>query len=68
MPVVRVLELVGQSPRGWQEAAMEAVREASSRNPNISGVEVINWTANVKNGEIVEYRANVKVVYLDEAR
>jgi len=68
MPVVKVLELVGQSHKDWNDAANQAVREAASKVPNISGVEVLNWTANVKNGEIVEYKANVKVAYLDEMK
>lgn len=66
MPVVKVLELVGQSRRDWQDAAQQAVMEASKKVPNISGVEVLNWTANVKDGQIVEYKANVKVAYLDQ--
>ena len=33
---------------------------------NMVGVEVLNWTANVKDGSIAEYRANVKVAYLDD--
>ncbi len=68
MPVVRVLELVGQSHKDWNDAANQAVREASSKVSNISGVEVLNWTANVKDGNIVEYKANVKVAYLDQGQ
>ncbi len=68
MPVVKVLELVGQSHKDWSDAAGQAVREAASMVPTISGVEVLNWTANVKNGSIVEYKANVKVAYLDEGK
>ena len=30
---------------------------------HISGVEVLNLTANVENGKIVEYKANVKVAF-----
>lgn len=66
MPVVKVLELVGQSKQDWQDAAQQAVMEASRKVPNISGVEVLNWTANVRDGHIVEYKANVKVVYVDQ--
>ncbi|HOP71388.1 MAG TPA: dodecin domain-containing protein [Bacillota bacterium] len=29
---------------------------------------MLNWTANVENGQIVKYKANVKVAYLDDAR
>ncbi len=66
MPVVKVLELVGQSQRDWQDAVSQAVSEAARRVGNVSGVEVVNWTANVKDGCITEYKANVKVAYLDQ--
>ncbi|MEW6521956.1 MAG: dodecin family protein [Bacillota bacterium] len=65
MPTVRVLELVGESATNWQDAAASAVAEASRTVKNISGVEVLNWTANVKNGQIVQYKANVKVAYVE---
>ncbi len=63
MSLVRVLELVGESKKDWQDAAQNAVEEAARTVHNISGVEVVNWTANVKEGRIVEYKANVKVAY-----
>ncbi len=65
MPVVRVLELVGESREDWQDAVQSAVREASRTVKNISGVEVANWTAQVQSGQIVEYKANVKVAFTE---
>ncbi|MGB9867066.1 MAG: dodecin family protein [Bacillota bacterium] len=66
MAVVKVLELVGTSHKDWQDAANNAVEEASRMVKSIKGAEVINWTANVSDGRITEYRANVKVAYVDE--
>lgn len=66
MPVVKVLELVGQSTDGWQEAASNAINEASRTVENIVSAEIVNWTANVSGGAITEYRANVKVAYLGD--
>jgi len=63
MSLVRVLELVGESKKDWQDAAQNAVEEAARTVHNITGVEVVNWTANVSEGRIVEYKANVKVAY-----
>ena len=64
MSVIKVIELVGQSSEGWEEAVSEAVREASKTIRNISGVEVLNWTGNVdENGEVVAYRANVQIAF-----
>ena len=65
MPVIKVLELVGESKEDWQDAVQSAVREASKTVRNISGVEVANWTAQVQSGQIVEYKANVKVAFTE---
>lgn len=62
---VRVAEFVGQSSRSWQDAIEEAVSQASKRYKNISGVEVINWTANCQGDRIVEYKADVKIAYTE---
>lgn len=63
MSVVKVIELVGESRQDWQDAVGNAVAEASRTIDRISGVEVSNWTANVDNGRITEYKANVKVAF-----
>lgn len=63
MAVVKVLELVGESPKNWQDAVQNAVGEASRSINHITGVEVENWTAHIENGKIVEYKANVKVAF-----
>ncbi|NLN27688.1 MAG: dodecin domain-containing protein [Firmicutes bacterium] len=63
MAVVKVVELVGDSRQSWEDAVKEAVRQAAKTVRNITGVEVLNWTGNVENGEVVEYKANVKVAF-----
>jgi flavin-binding protein dodecin len=65
--VAKVIELVGESPRSWQEAVESAVREASKTVHNITGVEVTNWTANVSQGKIQEYKVDVKVAFAVDA-
>lgn len=69
MTVVKVLELVGESPNSWDEAVQNAVAEAARTIDNITGVEVANWTANVQDGRLTEYKANVKVAFaVDNSR
>ncbi len=65
---VKVVELVGESPTSWKDAVRSAVREASKTINNITGVEVMNLTANVQNGDVVEYKANVKIAYADDEK
>ncbi len=68
MSVVKVLELVGESKTSWEDAAKNAVFEAARTVHGITGVEVYNWTANVEGGQVVEYKANVKVAFQVENR
>lgn len=63
---VKVVELVGESKVGWKDAVSSAINEAAKDIPNITGVEIYNLTANVENGRITEYKANVKVAYASQ--
>lgn len=62
---VKVAEFVGESRKSWQEAIENAVTEASGTLNNITGVEVYNWTADCKENKIVEYKANIKIAYVE---
>jgi flavin-binding protein dodecin len=66
--VVKVLELVGDSTESWQAAANNAVKEAAKTVRNITGVEIANMTAEVQDGKISEYKANVKVAFLVDGK
>ena len=66
MTVVKIIELVGSSPNGWNEAAQNAVTEAAKTVKNIKGVHVKRCTAKVKNNKIVEYNADVKIAFIVE--
>ncbi|HHX87856.1 MAG TPA: dodecin domain-containing protein [Firmicutes bacterium] len=62
MPTVaKVIELVGESEISWDDAMRRAVQEASKTLDNITGVEVVNFTANLDGGEILEYKVNLKL-------
>ena len=66
MTVVKIIELIGSSPNGWNEAAQNAVAEAAKTVKNIKGVHVKRCTAKVKNDKIVEYNADVKIAFIVE--
>jgi flavin-binding protein dodecin len=63
MGVVKVIELVGTSPHNWTDAVDNAVMEASKTLDDVLGVEVTNFTANIDNGHIAEYKADVKIAF-----
>src|SRR5829696_1302937 len=61
MGVIIIREMVGRSPNSWSDAARRAVETASKTVRNIQTVEVVKSTAEVRDGEIVEYRVEVKI-------
>jgi flavin-binding protein dodecin len=67
MAVARVTEVVASSKKGWVEAATEGFKRASKTLHNITGFEIVKQTAHVENGEIVEFRVTMKLIFvLDE--
>jgi flavin-binding protein dodecin len=59
--VIIIREMVGTSPRSWSDAARQAVTTASRTVRNIRTVEVVKSSAAVENGQIVEYRVELKI-------
>jgi len=59
--VIIIREMVGTSPRSWSDAARQAVATASKTVRNIQTVDVVRSWAIVEDGEIVEYRVEVKI-------
>lgn len=63
MPIGKIIEIVASSKKGWEDAALEAVREAAKTVRGIRGIDIQDWTAKVQNNKIVEYRVNAKIVF-----
>lgn len=61
--VAKVVELIGQSTNSWDDAVRNAVNRASKTVDNITGVEVLNLTADISEGNLVEYKVNVKLAF-----
>jgi len=59
--VIIVREMVGTSPQSWSDAARKAVATASKTVRNIKTVEVVKSSAVVEDGQIVEYRVDLKI-------
>jgi len=64
--VAKVIELIGSSPKGWDDAAANAVKEAAKTVNNIKGVYLKECTAKVEGDRIVEYRSIVKISFVVE--
>jgi flavin-binding protein dodecin len=61
--IVKVIELLSESPKGWEDATQAVVDEASKTLRNIRSVYVKEFTASVENGKVTNYRINAKVTF-----
>lgn len=64
MAVVKIVELVGSSPKGWNEATQNALKEAAKTVKNIKSIYLKRCNAKVENNKIVEYRAVIKIAFV----
>lgn len=68
MAEVKVIELVGTSEAGWEDAVREIAKQVAKTLHQITGVDVIHQIALVQNGNIIEYRVTVHVAFIVERR
>lgn len=66
MPVVKVIEVLAQSEKSWEDAAQVALNEASKSVRNIQNIYVKEMQAIVENNQIAHYRINAKISFLIE--
>lgn len=63
MAILKVLELMANSSKSWEDAAQQAVNEASKTLKHIRSVYIKDHSAMVKNGKITEYRITAKLSF-----
>ncbi|HNR19762.1 MAG TPA: dodecin family protein [Bacteroidia bacterium] len=63
MAILKVIEIMASSEKSWEEAANNAVKEASKTIKNIKSVYVQDQNAVVEKGKIVEFRINTKITF-----
>jgi len=60
---VKVIEVIGVSDDGFEDAVRQAVAKAAESVSGITGVEVQSFNAKVVDGEVTQYRASVKLAF-----
>lgn len=63
MSIVKVIEVIGVSETNFDDAAKNAVKEASKSVKNIKFIYIKEMNANVTNNEIVSYAVNAKISF-----
>lgn len=64
MSMVKVIEVIAESKKSWDEAAENAVKEASRSVRNIKSLYVQEMQAVVEDGKITKYRLNAKITFV----
>ena len=66
MAVVKVIEILAESDKSWEDATKMAVAEAAKTVRNIQAVYIEGFQAIVENNEVVRYRVDAKVSFFVE--
>jgi flavin-binding protein dodecin len=61
--IYRITELVGTSKKSWEDAAANAVNEASKTLRDLRVAEIIKLDMVVKDGKVSAYRARVALSF-----
>lgn len=62
--VVKVIEVLSESPVSWEEAAACAVAKAEETIHEVRSIYIKNFEAQVEGGRIVNYRINAKISFV----
>ncbi len=62
--VLKVIEVLAESEKGWEDAAREAVEKAAKTLTNIRSIYIENFEAKVEKNKISRYRVNAKISFL----
>ena len=63
MAVMKVIEVLSDSPNSWEDAAAKGIEKASSSIKGIKSAFVQSQSVTVKGGEIDKYRVNLKITF-----
>jgi len=63
MAVMKVIEVLANSNKSWEEATRKAVKHAAKSVNNIKSVFVQSQSAVVNDNAITEFRVNVKITF-----
>ena len=66
MSMVKVIEVIAESKKSWDETAENAVKEASRSVRNIKSLYVQDMQAVVEDGKISKYRLNARISFVVE--
>jgi flavin-binding protein dodecin len=64
--IVKIVEVIAQSEKSFDDAAQQAVREAAKSVRGIKSIWIDNFSGVVEGDRIVEFRVNAKLSFMVE--
>lgn len=61
--IYRVTEVIGTSPKSWEEATKNAVETAAKTLRELRIGEVVRMDVTIENGKVTAYRSRVNVSF-----
>lgn len=61
--MLKVIEILSESDKSWEDATAVAVKTASKTVHNIKSIYIENMEATVKDNKIASYRINAKISF-----
>jgi len=63
MAIMKVIEVLADSEKSWEDATKNAVKKASESVKHIRSVFVQSQSVTVEDGEVGKFRVNVKITF-----
>ncbi len=63
MSALKVIEILTESDKSWEDAAQKAVTQVSKTVRDVRSVYMHDMEATVENGKIKTYRVNARVTF-----
>lgn len=63
MAVMKVIEVLANSDKSWEDATKKAVEEASKTVKNIKSAFIQSQSVVVNNDRVTEFRVNLKITF-----
>jgi len=63
MAIMKVIEILSNSPKSWEDATEKGIKRASKSVDNVKSAFVQSQSVVVKGGKVSEFRVNLKVTF-----
>lgn len=64
MAIVKVIEILAESPQSWEDAANRALQEATKTIRGVQSIYIKEFQAVVEGNRITAYRVDAKVSFV----